>query len=29
MPKLYTSREAADMLGIGYASLKKWLYQAK
>jgi molybdopterin-binding protein len=29
MPRLYTPREAADMLGVGYASLKKWLYQGK
>jgi excisionase family DNA binding protein len=29
MRRLYTAREAADILGIGYASLKKRLYQGK
>jgi molybdopterin-binding protein len=27
MPRLYTPREAADMLGIGYGSLERRLYQ--
>jgi molybdopterin-binding protein len=29
MPKLYTPREAAQVLGISYSSLKQWIYQAK
>jgi len=29
MPKLYTPREAAQVLGISYASLKQWIYQGK
>ena len=27
MPKLYTPRDAAQVLGISYASLKQWIYQ--
>lgn len=29
MPKLYTPREAAQVLGISYASLKQWIYRGK
>jgi molybdopterin-binding protein len=29
MPKLYTPREAAQVLGMSYASLKQWIYQGK
>jgi len=29
MAKLYTPREAAQVLGISYASLKQWIYQGK
>jgi molybdopterin-binding protein len=29
MAKLYTPREAAQVLGISYASLKQWIYQDK
>ncbi len=29
MPKLFTPREAAEVLGISYASLKQWIYQGK
>ena len=29
MPKLYTPREAAQVLGVSYASLKQWIYQGK
>ena len=29
MPKLYTPREAAQVLGISYSALKQWIYQAK
>jgi molybdopterin-binding protein len=29
MPKLYTPREAAQVLGISYASLKQWIYHGK
>jgi len=29
MPRLYTPREAADMLGISYGTLKGWLYQGE
>jgi molybdopterin-binding protein len=29
MPKLFTPREAAQVLGITYASLKQWIYQGK
>jgi molybdopterin-binding protein len=29
MPKLFTPREAAQVLGISYASLKQWIYQGK
>jgi molybdopterin-binding protein len=29
MPKLYTPRDAAEVLGISYASLKQWIYQGK
>lgn len=29
MPKLYTPREAAEVLGISYASLKQWIYRGK
>ena len=29
MPKLYTPRDAAQVLGISYASLKQWIYQGK
>ena len=29
MTKLYTPRDAAQVLGISYASLKQWIYQGK
>jgi molybdopterin-binding protein len=29
VPKLHTPREAAQILGISYASLKQWIYQGK
>ena len=29
MPKLYTPRDAAQVLGISYATLKQWIYQGK
>ena len=29
MPKLYTPRDAAQVLGISYPSLKQWIYQGK
>jgi molybdopterin-binding protein len=29
MPKLFTPRDAAQVLGISYASLKQWIYQGK
>jgi molybdopterin-binding protein len=29
MPKLYTPRDAAQVLRISYASLKQWIYQHK
>ncbi len=29
MPKLYTPREAAQVLGISYASIKQWIYRGK
>ena len=29
MAKLYTPRDAAEVLGISYASLKQWIYQGK
>lgn len=29
MAKLYTPREAAQVLGISYASLKQWIYQGR
>jgi molybdopterin-binding protein len=29
MQKLYTPRDAAQVLGISYASLKQWIYQGK
>ncbi len=29
MPKLYTPRDAAKVLGIGYSSLKQWIYRGK
>ncbi len=29
MAKLYTPRDAAQVLGISYASLKQWIYQGK
>src|SRR5580700_5158678 len=29
MPKLYTPRDAAQVLGISYASLKQWIYHGK
>ena len=29
MPKLYTPRDAAQVLGISYSSLKQWIYQGK
>jgi molybdopterin-binding protein len=29
MPKLYTPREAAQVLGVSYASLKQWIYNGK
>jgi molybdopterin-binding protein len=29
MPKLFTPREAAQVLGVSYASLKQWIYRGK
>jgi molybdopterin-binding protein len=29
MPKLYTPRDAAQVLGVSYASLKQWIYRGK
>ncbi len=29
MPKLYTPRDAAQVLGISYATLKQWIYRDK
>jgi molybdopterin-binding protein len=29
MPKLYNPRDAAQVLGISYASVKKWIYGGK
>ena len=29
MPKLYTPREAAQVLGISYSSLKQWIYRGQ
>ncbi|WP_433974543.1 TOBE domain-containing protein [Tunturiibacter lichenicola] len=29
MPKLYSPREAAQVLGVSYASLKQWIYNGK
>ena len=29
MPKLFTPREAARVLGVSYASLKQWIYHGK
>jgi molybdopterin-binding protein len=29
MPKLYTPRDAAQVLGMSYSSLKQWIYQGK
>jgi molybdopterin-binding protein len=29
MPKLYTPRDAAQVLGVSYASLKQWIYNGK
>src|SRR5580698_10800064 len=29
MPRLYPPREAAQLLGISYASLKQWIYSGK
>ena len=29
MPRLFTPREAAQVLGIGYATLKQWIYRQK
>ena len=29
MPKLYTPREAAQVLGMSYAALKQWIYSGK
>lgn len=29
MAKLYTPRDAAQVLGISYSSLKQWIYQGK
>jgi molybdopterin-binding protein len=29
MPKLFTPRDAAQVLGISYSSLKQWIYQGK
>ena len=29
MPKLYTPRDAAQVLGISYSSIKQWIYQGK
>ena len=29
MPTLYTARQAAEVLGISYATLKQWIYQGK
>ena len=28
-PKLYTPQEAAQVLGISYASLKQWIYRGR
>jgi len=29
MPKLYTPRDAAQVLGISYSALKQWIYHGK
>ena len=29
MPKFYTPRDAAQVLGISYSALKQWIYQGK
>ena len=29
MPKLYTPRDAAQVLGISYSSLKQWIYRGR
>lgn len=29
MPKIYTPRDAAHVLGVSYATLKKWIYLGK
>jgi molybdopterin-binding protein len=29
MPKVYTPREASQVLGVSYASLKQWIYNGK
>ena len=29
MPKLFTPREAAQVLGVSYASLKQWIYHGE
>ena len=29
MPKLYTPRDASQVLGISYAALKQWIYRGK
>ena len=29
MPKLYTPRDAAQVLGISYSSLKQWIYRSE
>jgi molybdopterin-binding protein len=29
MPKLFTPRDAAQVLGVSYASLKQWIYSGK
>jgi molybdopterin-binding protein len=29
MPKLYTPRDAAQVLGVSYATLKQWIYKGK
>jgi molybdopterin-binding protein len=29
MPKLYTPRDAAQVLGMSYSSLKQWIYSGK
>jgi molybdopterin-binding protein len=29
MPKIYTPRDAAQVLGVSYATLKQWIYKGK